>query len=459
MKRIVLSLFLVCMLFGSIQFATGPNELVLNEPGIPNDMDDFRVISADPGVIVPTNPYIVLELVGGDISNTGSDWSSLLDEMGIPNILLQVGDILADPSLLNNAPALLIDGSLGSSSGTQVSQVLVNLLISEDIPLILTGRSAWMLHRLSGRSPPSQTAPVATTLATEPGYAGAVFLSQPVPLTIGAALSSESGLVLPVDAIHTEMSLLVNLTGSSSATTSPLRFDSWPLDIFLFAFETPSLLTSTGRGLLENTVAYCTSMRETTTATELGLRQTSEGDLLAGGLNYVHSPLLISTYYAVHSVADLLDGTSWTNWVTDNTPLIRDILNTLMVDYGAETGFMTSTIDRVVSCQSTAQGLWLLITLGLSAEFPVSEIVEYLSSRQEVDGGFDNYISTTFYVTEALAVAGQLSEISTYDLELWLRSLVIDGSKTSDPDLWGSIGSNPVSISPCTNYALEYLRS
>jgi len=131
----------------------------------------------------------------------------------------------------------------------------------------------------------------------------------------------------------------------------------------------------------------------------------------------------------------------------------------MMVDYGTETGFMTSSVDAIVDIQSTAQGLYLVGTMGLDAEFPVSEIVEYLGSRQAGDGGFDNYITTTYYVTEALAVSGQLSEISTYDLELWLRSLVVDGSKTSDPDLWGAIGSDPTSISPRTNYAAEYLRS
>ncbi|MGY5879088.1 MAG: prenyltransferase/squalene oxidase repeat-containing protein [Candidatus Thorarchaeota archaeon] len=459
MKRIVLSLLLVCILFGSFQFTSDSNLLMSDEAIIHNNLDDIGVISANPGVSIPSHPYIVLELGGGDISNRGSDWVAVLDAMGISNILLQTSDVLADSSLLDDAPAILLDGSLGSSSGNQVSQNLVDLLIRKDITLILTGRSAWLLHRLSGRSPPSMTAPVATTLTSTPEYAGAVFLSQPVPLTIGATLSTEVGLVLPVDRIHTEISHLANLTGSSISTTSTLRYDSWPLDIFLFAFENPSLLTTTGQGLLENTVAYCNAIRETTTATELATHQTTEGNLLAGGFNYPHTPLLISAYFATHSADDILEGTSWTNWVMANTPLIRDILNTLIVDYGSETGFMTSTADGIVSSQSTAQGLWLLTTLGLTAEFPVSEIVQYLSSRQEVEGGFDNYITTTFYVTEALAVSGQLGEISAYDLELWLRSLVIDGSKTSDPDLWGSIGSNPTSISPCTNYALEYLRS
>ncbi|MBE0525946.1 MAG: terpene cyclase/mutase family protein, partial [Candidatus Thorarchaeota archaeon] len=322
-----------------------------------------------------------------------------------------------------------------------------------------TGQSAWLLHQLSGRSPSAMTAPVATTLTSTPEYAGAVFLSQPVPISIGSTLSTEVGLVLPIDTIQTEMSRLVNLTGSTSSVTAPLRYDSWPLDIFLFGYENPTLLTSSGEGLFENTVAYCSAIRETVTVNELVKHQAAEAAILGGGFTYPHAPLLVSTYYAVHSAQSILDGTAWTNWVTDNTPLVRSILNTLMFDYGSETGFKTSTADGIVNTPSTAQGLWTLTTMGFSGEFPVSEIVEYLSSRQEVAGGFDNYISTTFYVTEALAVSGQLSAISTYDLELWLRSLVIDGSKTSDPDLWGSIGSNPTSISPCTNYAVEYLRS
>lgn len=458
MKRVVLSLLLVCMIFGSIQFTAVPEELGLDQIVDLNEIQNPGIVSANPGLTVSNSPYIVLELVGGDVPHRGTVWVSLLNSMGIPTDLLQTSDVITDPTLLQSAPTIILDGSLGSSNGNQASQIIVDLLIREDITLILTGRSAWLMHRLSGRSPPSQTTPVATILATEPGYTGVVFLSQPVPLTIGSTLSSESGLILPVDTVQTEMSRLVNLTGSPISSTAALRYDSWPLDVFLFAFENPSLLTSSGEGLFENIVAYCTAIRETSTATELALLQATEGEILAGGFSYVHEPLLVSAYYAVHTMKAILSGTAWTDWVSDNTPLIRDILTNLMVDYGTETGFMTSSIDAIVGSQSTAQGLYLVETMELDAEFPVSEIVEYLSSRQAGDGGFDNYITTTYYVTEALAVSGQLSEISTYDLELWLRSLVIDGSKTSDPDLWGAIGYDPTSISPRTNYAAEYLR-
>jgi len=424
-----------------------------------NELEGQEILSADTGVSISPTHFIVLELIGGDIPSHGSAWISLLNSLGIANELHTTGAILGDPSILDSVTAIILDGSLGSSSGSQVSQTVVDLLIQKDLPMILTGRSTWLFHRLSGRGLPSVTAPVATTLTDTPEYAGAVFLTQPNPLTLSAILSSESGLALPISEVQTDMSRLVNLTGSSSSTLAPLRYDSWPLDAFLFAFEDPAQLTSNGEGLFENTLAFCNALRETSTAERLAETQVDGSELLAGGFSYPHAPILVSTYYAVHSANDLLDGIDWTNWVTANTPLVRSILNSLMVDYGAETGFMTSAADGIVGLPSTAQGLWIISTLGLSGEFPVSEIVNYLSSRQDVEGGFDNYISTTFYVTEALATIGQLGTISTYDLELWLRSLVIDGSKTSDPDLWGSIGSNPSSISPCTNYAVEYLRS
>ena len=96
MKRIVLSLLLVCMLFGSIQFTTGPTQLMLDDMGVQNDLMEIEIPSADSGVTIPSNPYIILELVGGDISNRGSDWSTILDTMGISNVVLQTSDVLSE---------------------------------------------------------------------------------------------------------------------------------------------------------------------------------------------------------------------------------------------------------------------------------------------------------------------------------------------------------------------------
>ncbi len=424
------------------------------------NVEETDLSAADAGITRPSNPYIVLELTSGDVPARGDAWSQLLSSKGIPNVLLRTEDVLLNSSVISDTPAILLDGSLGSYSGNLVSQSLIDLLIRLDTSLILTGRSAWLLHRYSGRGSPSLTAPAETKLLGSSTYSGAVFLSQPESLTVGLPLTSENGLVFPVDEAQTEMSLLVNLTRSTdSSTIAPLRHDSWPLDVFLFAPENPGFLTSTGEGLLVNVIAFCTAIRESSTASILSGFQTTQSALLAGGMRYMHEPTISSTYFAVHTMESLLVGSSWENWVLTNAPLVQDILTSLLVDYGSEAGFMTSQTDTVVDCRSTAQGLWLVSEMSLTVSFPVTEIVAYLSARQSSDGGFENYVTTTFHVTESLWASGWLSSIDSNQLEIWLRSLVIDGAKTSNPDLWGAIGSNPTSTSPLSNYATEYLRS
>ncbi|MFX1607392.1 MAG: prenyltransferase/squalene oxidase repeat-containing protein, partial [Promethearchaeota archaeon] len=208
-----------------------------------------------------------------------------------------------------------------------------------------------------------------------------------------------------------------------------------------------------------NVIAFSTALRETGTANILAELQAPEGSVLAGGFHYVHEPTIAETYYAVHSVDSLLIGPAWNTWVTENNALVQSVLETLEVDLGSETGYMTSESDTVINCRSTGQGLWLIETMDLSGSFNVPEIVSYLTSRQDADGGFENSITSTFHVAEALYTSGNLGSINTVDLENWLRSLVIDGSKTSDPDLWGAIGANPTSLSPTNDYAVKYLRS
>lgn len=457
-RRVALAVLLLCVIFGSLQTISVDSPISIIDT-LDTQPEKMSKTTADPGVLYSNNPYIILELTSGDIPARGSSWSQLLTSLGIPNLLFDTTNVISDPSLVKNSPGILVDASLGSSSGNQVSQTIIDILIQYDSSLILTGRSAWLLHRLSGRSPPSQTAPAATLLLTAPEYSGAVFLSYPNSLSPGFLLTSEVGLVLPVDEVFTEVSQLVNLTSSSSSDIAPLRYDTWPLDVFSFAPENPEFLTSTGLGLLENTIAFSTAIRETNTTTALATLQSSTNTLLEGGFHYMHQATITSTYYAVHAVQSLLEGTSWDSWVIENRPLVHEILDELLVDYGSEAGFSTSKADAVVNCRSTAQGLWLVVVMGLSPDFSISEFVTYLSSRQNVDGGFENYVTTTYHVTEALWFSGHLGDINTYDLELWLRSLVIDGSKTSNPDLWGSIGSDPTSISPLTNYAIEYLRA
>ena len=457
-RAIICSLFVCIILFA---IPTTPITAPIGDTAQKQfDVQDINSRAAGVGITFPSNPYIVLELTSGDVPARGDAWSQLLSSKGIPNVLLRADDVLLNSSVISGTPAILLDGSLGSSSGNLVSQSLIDLLIRVDTSLILTGRSAWLLHRYSSRGSPSLTAPAETTLLSSPAYSGAVFLFQPESLTVGLPLTSESSLILPIDRAQTEMSRLVNLTRSTdSSTIAPLRHDSWPLDVFLFAPENPSLLTSTGAGLLVNVVAFCTAIRESSTASALSGLQTPQDALLAGGMRYMHEPTISSMYFAVHTMESLLVGSSWENWVLTNAPMVQDTLMSLLVDYGSETGFMTSVTDAVVDCRSTAQGLWLLSETSLTASFPVTEIVAYLSARQSPDGGFENFVTTTYHVTESLWASGWLSSIDTDQLELWLRSLVIDGSKTSNPDLWGAIGSNPTSTSPLNNYATEYLRS
>ena len=457
MRRALLILIIVCMLL-TTPMGTVNQEVVLDSQLDTSPLNE-TALSADPGVLIDASPYVVLELSGGSITKRGTGWSQLLNSSGIVSTVVDVDTVTADPTVLDGVPAIIVDASLGSGDGLTVSQALIDILIQKDISLILTGRSAWVLHRLRGDGPPSLTAPATVVLLESAEYAGAVFMSSPVPLTVGTSLTTETGVMLPVDPKQTEMSRLVDLTGATPASLAALRFDSYPLDVFLFVAENPTLLTGTGQGLLQNTIAFSSALRETETTSVLSDTQTSVGTLLGGGFVYPHEPIILETYYAVYTANSLLSGSAWTSWVSENSALVQSVLETLVVDYGSETSFMTSISDGIINCRSTAQGLYLIEMMGLTGLFDLAEIVTYISSRQDVDGGFENSVTATYHVTEALFHAGSLGSINTVDLEAWLRSLVIDGSKTSDPDLWGAIGPNPTSLSASNDYAIKYLRS
>ena len=383
MKRAIICIILVCAILCAAQINTTAN---LREFPFEKELqiNDEPEIAADPGMPYTNIPYIVVELTSGDIATRGGSWSQLLLSRGIPNILLQTTDIILNPELISNTPAVFLDGSLGSSNGNAVPQAFIDILLKEDAPLILAGHSAWLLHRLSGRDPPSQTAPTETTLITQPEYAGAVFLSYPELLTPGSSLTSESSLALPIDEVQTERSRLVNLTGVTTAfSIASIRYDSYPIDIFLFSAENPVLLTFTGQDLLENIIAFSTALSESATSTALGELQSDEGTLLAGGMSYLHEPTIASTYYAAHTIKSLLTGAAWSNWVATNAPLVASILSDLLVDYGSETGFMKSQTESVVDCKSTSQALWLVGKMGLTVQFSISEIVFCVISISE----------------------------------------------------------------------------
>ncbi|MFX1330385.1 MAG: hypothetical protein ACFE9W_02415 [Promethearchaeota archaeon] len=423
------------------------------------DAKSSHIVSADDGVIIDWSPVIVLELPGYSIPARGSRWLQILQSEGVAASVVTVSDLLVDPTIIDAAPAILIDGSLGADDASHVPAALVDLLIGEDVSIVLTGRAAWLLHLLRGRGPPSGTALSNNQLSTTPGLEGAIYLSSPISLSLGSSLTAESPIFLPDDPIQTQNSRLVDLIGSGPSSLASLRYESWPLESFLFAPEDPLLLTAQGRGLVINTLAYAIALRENAISQALAAVQSDATALLPGGYSYAHEPTMAGIYYAVQMALALMGASEWSSWQSAKQGLVLSILNNLAVDFGAETGFLTAKTDGSVGCKSTAQGLWVLSTMGLSPQFSVPEIVAYLSSKQGLDGGFEDHITTTYNAIEALGAAGFLGSIDTTAVESWLRSCVIDGGKTSDPDLWGSIGSNPMSTSPTNQYASDYVQA
>ncbi|MHA2021035.1 MAG: prenyltransferase/squalene oxidase repeat-containing protein, partial [Candidatus Thorarchaeota archaeon] len=434
-----------------------PGAVSLN--ALPLDVDADHILSAEDGVAIDWSPVIVLEMPGYSIPARGSTWLQVLRTEGIASRVITVSELIADSTIIHAAPVILVDGSLGAENGSHISLALIDILVGEDASIILTGRSAWLLHLLRERGPPSEIALSSTQLLTTPGYAGAIYLSSPIPLTIGSSLTTEIPVNLPKDPTQIETSRLVDLTGSGSSSLASLRYDSWPLDTYLLGMEDPSLLTGQGRAFVVNTLAYSMVLRENPVSLSLADSQSEEDEMLAGGYSYSHEPTIAGVYYAVQIAYSLMSGAEWSSWKSANQALVLSCLESLLVDFGTESGFLTSTFDGSVGCKSTGQGLWVLSVTDLSSQFAVTEIISYLSTRQDVDGGFENHITTGYHVTEGLEAAGNVGSIDSSSLEAWLWSCVIDGSKTSDPDLWGSIASNPNSISPTNQYASHYVQT
>ncbi|MFX1485299.1 MAG: hypothetical protein ACFFCP_19165, partial [Promethearchaeota archaeon] len=341
MKRTLLVLIVVFILLATPINSADSERALGNHI---NPREDIASPSADPGVSADAGPYVVLEMSGGDITPRGDTWSLILNSSGIVSRVLDVNDIVGFPELLDRVPLILVDASVGSGDGAVIQQTVLDLLVQEDISLLLTGRSAWILHRLRKAGPPLAV-PATMVLLESAEYAGAAFMTTPNTMTIGAPLTTETDLLLPDDIHQTEVSRLVDLTGASPSSVASLRFDSMPLDIFLYSPEDPSLLTSAGRNFLENTIAFASALRETDTATVLADQQAPAGSLLEGGFSFQHDPTIAATYYAVHSAKTLLSGAEWTDWVSQNAALVQSVLDSLTVDFGSETGFMTSVTE------------------------------------------------------------------------------------------------------------------
>ncbi len=445
---IVVLVFLLCM--------TAPQ--LTHDTGITIEMtpiDPSSILSAESGVPTQFGPYIAIELVGGSVVNKGSGLVTVLDDAGIVSELHTMSEVLTQPSLLDNAQTLILDGSCGSGDGSTISSQFITLLVRLDLPTILVGRAAWLIHRLRQTNPPGVTALLDTQLQTTPPFSGAVFLSQPQSLSIGSQLTTES-LSLPVDSTQAERSRLIDLTGS--AVLSPLRYESWPLDVFLFGPEDPALLTGNGKGLLVNTVAYVTSLREYRLPLLFQFIQNSEGQALAGGLHHSHTPSMSGTYHAVHTMHDLLDPESFATWRSDNQALVLTVLTELYVDFGSEAGFSSSMFDSTPSIDTTAMGLWLTTVMNLGSQFSVTKLTTYLSSKQSIEGGFSDDMTVTYHVTEAMSLSGGLGAINTVTLESWLRSCVVDGG-TGTPENWGGVAENPTDGVARNIYATHFVKA
>ena len=416
-------------------------------------------LAADPGLATDLGIYVIIDLPGSTIPSHSSSLSSLLTDKGILHVQYNLTEVLLAPTLLNDAQALIIDPSCGSNDGSAVTEEFITLLVRTDLPTILVGRAAWLVHRLRQTSPPLTTASIERQLNTTPEFNGAVFLSQPSSLTIGSLLTTETGLILPVHEIQAERSRLIDLTGTTTpAVLSPLRYESWPLDLFLFGPEDPTQWTGTGKGLFVNTLAYATALRETSLANIFQSVQSKEGQTLAGGLHHSHTPSLEGTYLAVHTVHDLKDFASFSIWRSDNQALVQNILARLYADFGIEAGFAESVFDSTVTVDTTAMGLWLVTLMGLESQFNSTKLTFYLSSRQSVEGGFSNHMTTTYHVIEALSESGGFGTIDTDSLESWLRSCVVDGD-TGSPENWGGVAKNPTNGESHNIYSSQYVVS
>ena len=415
--------------------------------------------SADSGVLVQLGSYVVVSLPSAAITDRGGEIESLLAFFGVHTQLTTVSDALSDPEVIENAQVVVLDASLGSEDGSSVSLEFVTLLLRYDRPIVMIGRAAWLLHRLRGLGLPSQTASINTLLQTSEGHEGAVFLSLPESLALGASLTSETGMLLPIDRVQTEHSRLEDLTGRGmSSQLAPLRHDAWPLDTFLFGPEDPSLLTNDGRGLLLNTLAYATAIGESPTSQMLIDSQTADGELLAGGFHYQHESMVEFTYYAVHSMISVLDATAWAQWKIDHQSKVESILSNLYVETSSGACFMDSALGAKVNLKTTAWGLWLVEVMGLSLQFTVPKLVANLSSGQGVSGDFDDDMTSAFFVTQALFEAGELSAINTGTLESWLRDCIVTGGDApSNPEYWGGVSKNPSSIIPRNSYSAQYV--
>ena len=450
--------FIVAFLLAN--YASSPVYAPVNSEILSDGMLDPRselfsplTLSAGMGTPASIGEYIVLHYAGQTTPSRATSLESLLTSRGIVVTVYDVTDIEASPELLRDAPATIVDASVGSDSGTAVPQAIIDALWLYDRPVILLGGAGWLmpaLSRLGGL--PLLTASVDGDITSS----GAVYTNYPHTITDGSTATSES-LSLPVYPVQMEYAGMVNLTTSSDPSELPiLQYLSYPLDTFVLGMEDPSQWTADGENLLVDVVAYATSLSETPTADTLAATQTD--GTLEGGLSYLHYPEMSNTYSAVHSAFDLLDASGFASWVIPRQSKIEALLTDLYIDQGATSGFKSWAGETAIDTESTGQGLWLMDVTGLSASFSESEVVAYLAAQQS-GGGFADDVVTTFHVTEALERVSSLGSIDTVALNDWLEECYVNADDTGDPERWGGIDKNPTGASPSSLYAMRCLQA
>jgi prenyltransferase beta subunit len=444
-------LILMVFLFSSLPII--PESGTVSDEPVSSDSKNITTLSSDSGVQVDPEPYLIIQMHDSTIPSEGNALTNLLSSYGIVCSVVNVSDVVSDPELLA-APTIVLDPSVGSDNGTSLQNSFLSLITVCDTPLILIGRAAWVLHRMLGTATPNKTASLHTILRSTGDFEDAVFLSYPHHLTLDASVTTEEDLSLPVEDPRSP-SLILNLTGSTSPAAHPaLRYTSWPSDIFLFGPEL-SGITANGEQFLVNIIAFATTLRESSSAMMLQTLQAGKEETLGGGLRYSHEPTLTSTYYAVKAMKSILNLSTWLCWKDDHQDMITNLLNTLILDYGSESGFADSATEGTVTLITTAYGLWTVAAMELESQFSVSELSAYISSRQLSNGSFANRIDHTFYAVEAMNEAEALGALDTTELESWLWDCVI-GSE-GPPDHWGGVGKNPDTLEHWNLYASHYV--
>ncbi len=409
--------------------------------------------SASLGTPARVGEYIILRYTGQSTPSRATSLESLMVSWGMITTTYDVTDVMGNPEVLRDAPAIIIDGSVGSDQGIAIPRSVIIALIQADRPVILLGNASWLVPALSGhKGPPIKTAPVTTQFFPDHG---AVYSVYPNNITDGATLTSES-LTLPINPVQTEYSRLVNLTSSSNPSVLPvLQYLSYRLDTFIVGLGDPLLWTTDGEMLLENIIAYATTLSESPTSVAIG--DTQYYDTVSGGLAYGHVPEVKNTYYAVHMAYDLLSPSEFSTWALQRESVVFSILSDLYVDEGSVSGFKKNRYATGTDLVSTAQGLWVMETMGLASYFVEAEVISYLSNAQDADGGFANDVTTTYLVTEALAVSGSLSTVNTANLIFWLHECQVKSADSGDIATWGGFGKNPTDGNPSSLYTFQGL--